>query len=226
MQEQYWPILLESPLIEGFAQEEIALLLSLYQNGIRTYKKNEIIFEAGEKVEEIGVILDGDVDTIQEDFWGNQMLLGRFRKGQIFADSFVLASAAGLPFTVYSVKKSAVLFLDYKRMLEPNPKICGMHARLTRNLLSISAKKNMFLLRKINQLTRRTVREKIMAYLSAEAEKRGTSTFTIQYNRQSMADYLGIDRSSLSSELSRLQKEGVLSYYKNSFTLHKPDEEI
>lgn len=218
-------VLLESPLFEGFTQDDLLTMLGCFNAKIHTYKRGEVIFTVGQKVQKVGVILTGHVDTVQEDYWGNAFLLGRFRPGQVFADSFVLAGADALPFSAISVARTAVLFLDYPQVVMPCGDTCPCHTRLITNLLSISAKKNIFLLTKLNHVTKHSVREKILTYLSWESKKAGKNEFSIQYNRQGLANYLDMDRSTLSSELAKLQKEGILSYDRNTFALHRPWEQ-
>lgn len=217
--EKYLDVMLDSPLFEGLTREDLEKILDCLHGAVQEYSRGEIIYHEGEKVTKIGLILEGFVDMVQEDAWGNRMLLGRFRAGQVFADSFVLAGDDSLPFTSTSVRKTVVLMMPYAGILSPCASVCACHTQLMANLLSISAKKNISLLRKINHITQHSVREKLQAYLSAEARKKGSNHFTIQYNRQGLANYLAIDRSTLSAELSKMQQEGLLTYNKNTFTL-------
>lgn len=218
---KYFPVLGESPLFKGFTKEELEHSLACLQGHVNVYDRHEIIYPEGARMTEIGVILEGAVDTIQEDFWGNRMLLGRFREGQLFAESFIVANEAALPFTAVSAQRTVVLMLPYQKMLSPCENICDMHQRLIANLLSITAKKNIVLLRKINLLTRRTVREKLMGFLSAEARKAGGNQIRLTLNRQELADYLAMDRSTLSNELSKMQREGILTREKNTITIQR-----
>lgn len=221
LQEKYFEVLLHSPVFRGISREGIEDILKCFSAQTRTYKKGEIIFEAEEHVAVISVILAGHVDTVQEDYWGNQVLLGRFRPGHVYADSFVLAQAETIPFTAISVRQTTVIDLPYNRMIQVCEKACTAHSQLIANLLSISAKKNIFLLRKIRTITQHTVREKVMYFLSESARRAGSNSFTVPLNRQALADYLAVNRSSLSTELSRLQKEGALTYKGNDFVLHE-----
>lgn len=220
MFEEYMSVLSASPLFLGFEQPEISALIDCFRAKIAFYDRGEIILLFGEKVERIGILLDGYVDIVQQDFWGNQMLLSRIGPGQIFADSFVLAKVDALPFTAFSHRRAAVLWLEYVKMKAVCVKACTYHLKLVENLLSISAKKNINLLTKINHLSKRTLREKLLSYLSYQARMANNNVFTIEFNRQGLADYLGVDRSALSAELSRMQRDGLLSYKKNVFELH------
>ena len=113
-----------------------------------------------------------------------------------------------------------MLFLDVGRVLQVCPGGCPFHSRLLRNLLQVMALKNLNLTRKISHITPRSIRERMLAYLSNEAVRQGTMDFRIPFNRQQLADYLSVDRSALSAELSKMKREGLLDYQKNHFVLH------
>ena len=121
--------------------------------------------------------------------------------------------------SVEAVENAEILFLNVSRVLTVCPSSCPFHHRLVRNLLSILARKNVLLANKMDHVTRHTTREKIMAYLSSEAKRQKSRSFNIPYNRQQMADYLAVERSALSAELSKLQKEGLIAFSKNRFTV-------
>ena len=112
-------------------------------------------------------------------------------------------------------------FLQIRNILQTCNSVCDFHGTVIRNLLSDLAAKNLRFNEKISHITQRTTRAKILSYLSAESLRWGVSSFSIPFNRQQLADYLSVDRSALSAELSKLQKEGILRYHKNSFTLLK-----
>lgn len=222
--DKYCAVLQKSPLFHGFSEEDLQHSLTCWGGSVKTYGRHEIIYPEGARVSQIGVILEGFVDTILEDYWGNRTLLRRFQEGQLFADSFIVAKEQAMPFTAVSASDTVVLMLSYQKMLEPCERICDMHKRLVDNLLTITAKNNIMLLRKITLLTKRTVREKLMGFLSSEARKAGSNQFRLLLNRQELADYLAMDRSTLSSELSKMHREGILTRDKNMITIHREEE--
>jgi CRP-like cAMP-binding protein len=84
--------------------------------------------------------------------------------------------------------------------------------------------KNLELMKKINHITKRSTREKLLSYLSAEAKKQGSKSFLIPFDRQQLADYLCVERSAMSSELSKMRSEGLLEYQKSFFTLIQEED--
>ena len=125
---------------------------------------------------------------------------------------------------VSAVQDSQVLFLQVGKILRTCPRSCGHHARLIQNLLAVSARKNLALNRKLGYLTLPTTREKALAYLSDESRRQGSGTFSIPFDRQELADYLSVDRSALSAVLGALRREGLISFQKNQFTLHRQED--
>ncbi len=118
-----------------------------------------------------------------------------------------------------AVKDSEVLFLDVKRILTMWPSACHFHGRLIRNLLSVMALKNKMLTQKLEHMSKRTTREKILSYLSEQSQRTGSPVFDIPFNRQQMADFLSVDRSAMSAELGRMRDEGILSFERSHFEL-------
>lgn len=221
----YLPILRESSFFRGVSDEDILALLECFHAVERTYSRGEMIMRMDEKTgDKACFVLEGNVDTIEEDFWGNETLRGRFVPGQVVGDAFMLTGRDMLPFHIVSHRRSAVLLLDFRLVLEPCKRDCERHYQLMRNLLPIFAEKVVYLLDLLRFTTKRTLRDKLLSYLSAQAAKAGSNRFTIDLDRQVVANYLVVDRSSLSAELGRMQREGLLLFKKNQFELLETDQ--
>lgn len=212
-------ILKKSPLFSGIDLEEMQSMLQCLSAVEKKYDKNEIILRQGEIVDYMGLVLSGRIHIVKDDFWGNRTILSDISPSQMFGESFACAQSQGLSVSALAVEPTVVLFLDIKRILNTCSSACVFHTRLIRNLLSVLAEKNLMLTGKIDHITKRTTREKLLSYLSAESLKAGSPTFQIPFNRQQLAEYLAVDRSAMSQELSKLQREDYLSYHKNVFHL-------
>lgn len=213
-------ILHRCPLFQGSGDQDILSMLSCLSATRRSYPVKSIIYAAGRELFEFGVVLSGSIDIVQTDFWGNENMVARLFPGQVFAESFALAQSQKLPVSVVANQHSEVLTLNGQSILKTCDSACPHHERLIANLLLILAQKNVYLTEKLEIVTHRTIREKLLAYLSLEAKKAGDTSFTIPYNRQALADYLAVDRSALSRILSDMQKEGLISFSKNHFSLN------
>ena len=213
-------VLRTSGIFSGISEEETEKMLHCLEVRPETFRKEEYILRAGDRVEAFGLVITGKVMIIQEDFWGNRNILAAVGPGQCFAETFACSPGAVLNVSVIAETNVQVLFLNVKRILTTCPSTCSHHSRMIRNLLSELAEKNLRLNEKITHLGQRSRRAKILSYLSAEAQRHGSAEFDIAFSRQQLADYLSVDRSGLSLELSRMQEEGLLEYRKNHFKLH------
>lgn len=213
-------VLRNSSFFMGIADEDILALLECFHAVERAFSRGEMIMRMDEKTNSKACfIVEGNVDTIEVDFWGNETLRGRFVPGQIVGDAFMLTGRDLLPFNLVSHRHSIVLLIDFRVVLEPCERNCERHYQLMRNLLPIFAEKVVYLLDLLRFTTKRSLREKLLSYLSAQAAKAGSNRFTIDLNRQGLANFLVVDRSSLSAELSKMQREGLIRYGKNRFEL-------
>lgn len=215
--EKYIDILESVRLFEGIASKEIYMLLPCISSRLVRFRKGDAIFARGEFIKEFGIVLHGQIEIVQDDCFGNRSIIAKINAGNFFGESFACARGKALPFYVDSVRESEVLFIDCRKLASPCEKACSFHNRLIQNLLSVVSVKNIELTQKIELLSRRSTREKLLAYLSYESEKTENPQFSIPFNRQELADYLSVERSAMSAELSKLKKDGILDFHKNSF---------
>ena len=159
------------------------------------------------------------MQILREDYYGNRSILSVIHPAQLFAEVFVCAGLESMPVSVIAASDCRIMLLDCRKVLTTCQNSCVFHNRLIRNLLHIMAAKNLMLNQKLELTSRRTTREKLMTYLTQEAKHAGSNCFTIPFDRQQLADYLGVDRSAMSTELGKLKKEGRLDFHKSSFKL-------
>lgn len=213
------------PLFAGISEEGVDQVLACLSARPRHFDKQAMLLRAGD-APVMGLVLAGSVHILQEDFWGNRSLLGRAGPGDLFAEAFACAGVLRLPVSVEACEPTDVLLLDAGRLSAVCPAACPHHAQIIRNLLRLMAEKNVGLARKVEHMARRTTRDKLLSYLSAEARRSGGSAFSIPFNRQQLADYLAVDRSAMCSELSRLRDEGLLDFHRSAFVLRQELERI
>ena len=192
----------------------------------RQYEKGETILHSGEELRAVGLVLSGSVEIVRDDYKGDRQVMGRTGAGGLFGESYACAPGEPLMVAVEAAEKCRLLFLRVERLLTVCTSACAYHNRLIHNLLYLMAEKNRMLTRKIDHMGKRSIREKVLSYLDFEMERQKSSTIRIPYNRQQLADYLGTDRSALSAELSRMQKDGLFTYEKNEFTIWKKGEKV
>ena len=213
------------PLFAGISEEGVDQVLACLSARPRHFDKQAMLLRAGD-APVMGVVLAGSVHILQEDFWGNRSLLGRAGPGDLFAEAFACAGVLRLPVSVEACEPTDLLLLEAGRLSAVCPAACPHHVQMIRNLLRLMAEKNVGLARKVEHMARRTTRDKLLSYLSAEARRSGGSAFSIPFNRQQLADYLAVDRSAMCSELSRLRDEGLLDFHRSAFVLRQELERI
>lgn len=211
-------ILQHARLFQGMTAEEIEQIIYCMRGKEERYEKGGFIYNAGDIISDIGIVLEGTVHIIKSDYWGNQTIMAEIIPGDIFGEVYACSDMPCMV-NVMTVKPTCVLKLNVQRILKVCPSSCICHGRMISNLVSAMAQKNLRLTEKIEHMSKRTIRNKLLSYLSVQSEKCGKSSFTIPFNRQELADYLSVDRSAMSSELSKLREEGVLDFCKNYFIL-------
>lgn len=218
--------LTKTALFQGISEQEIESIMKCLQVNINSYLKGEMIFRIGDTVKSLGIVLSGSVNIEHDDVWGNKNILDNIGVGQVFAETYACIAGEQLMINVVAAQKTEILFLNIEKLFTTCTSVCGYHNRLIQNLLLITAKKNQNLTRKIFHTAPKTIRGKLLSYLSFCAVKEGSYQFVIPFNRQQLADYLGVDRSAVSNELSKMQKEGILTFKRNNFCLKEVKDEL
>lgn len=207
------------PLFEGIKITEIEDILRYLKADEKHYQKNQIIASQGEIFNTIGIVLSGSLHIIKDDVWGNRTIITSIDTGQLFAEVYACSTNEPLEVSIISNQSSTVLFLHITNLLKATHLQYHTYTRLFENLLSVLATKNLLLMRKMEHITKRTTREKLLSYLSEMAIKNSCYCFTIPFNRQQLANFLSVDRSAMSKEISKMQKEGLIKVKRNTFHL-------
>lgn len=214
-------VLRRARLFQGVTEEDTASILACLGAREALFSKGETILRAGETAHELGIVLAGSVLVVAEDFWGNRSIVARVGEGGAFAEAFASLGAPAR-FGAVADEAARILFLNVERVLTTCSSACRFHQQLVRNLVTVLAGKNLELAQKASVLSQRTIRSKVMEYLSEQARRAGSPSFAIPFTRQQLADYLAVDRSSLSVELGRMAREGIVRFERNRFELLWP----
>lgn len=216
---KYLEILRNCKLFENISDESLQAMLSCLGAEVRSYTKNQYLFTEGETVSHIGIILSGTAQIVRVDFYGNRSIVAVIEPPQLFGESFACTETRSVPVNVIAEKDCEVMMINSQKMLHPCCDACEFHSRIIFNLMKEIAAKNLLLNQKIEIISKRTTREKLMTYLLIQAKQHGKSSFTVPYDRQELADFLEVDRSGLSAEISKLRKENVIECKRNFFRL-------
>ena len=216
---EYFAVLEKCPLFTGIDPSDWEGMLACLGAHVTELRKNQAVFAEGDPAGHLGIVLSGIIRIVKEDYYGNRSIVAQAVPGELFAESFACAGAAELPVSVIADSDARVMLIDCGRITVSCSNACAFHSRMIRNLLQIVAQKNLQLNQKIEITAKRTTREKLIAYLLNQAKLHGQDSFTIPYDRQALADYLQVERSAMSAEISKLRAEGILESKKNQFRL-------
>ena len=215
----FFDILRECPLFDRIGDESLKEMLGCLNAKERSYKKGDAVFAEGDKAKYLGIVLEGSVQLVRVDYYGNRSILANIEPPQLFGEAFACAGLKSLPVDAVAATDTRIMLLDAQRIARPCGNACPCHGQTILNLLHIVAKKNLVLHQKIEITSKRSTREKLMTYLLLQAKNAKSHTFTVPYDRQELADYLEVDRSGLSAEISKLRNEKVLECRRSTFTL-------
>lgn len=217
--EHYIGILKKTRLFAGVGEEEIKSMLRCLDAVLKTYKKGEYVLREGEYINNIILLVHGELYIQRDDYWGNRTIVNRIAAGETFGEAYVSPDSGTLLNDVVAVEDSAAISFDVHRILSVCPSTCRFHSMTIKNLFFSMSERNRKLVTKLGYISNRTTREKLLSYLSDEVKRQKSSSFVIPFNRQQLADFLSVDRSAMSNELCKMRDEGLIEFEKNRFTL-------
>ena len=217
--QKYLSLIKKSPLFAGTTDAALTAMLNCLAASIKAFAKNEYIFREGDTANFIRLVVSGRVQIVKDDFFGNRNIIAVIEPTQMFGEAFACSGTEKMPMSAIASLDSVILKLDCSRLITTCSNACNFHQQAISRLLRIIASKNISLNQKIEIISQRTTREKILAYLFKESKVQQSSNIVINYNRQELADFLGVERSALSAVLSKLRHDGLINYHKNQFEL-------
>lgn len=213
-------LLQKSPLFAGLSEPDCAFALSLLGAEVRSYAKGEFLHRAGDPVSFFGFVLSGVIGVYSDDLDGNRVLMASVETGDSFGESLCYLAHPAAPVCIEASEDARVLLLHTAvlRRPSPDPRVFALRDRFTATLAS----RTLVMNDRIQILSKRTLREKLLTFFAQACRKNRAPTFSVPFDREGFALYLGCDRTALSRELSKMQKEGIIEFYRNSFRILHP----
>lgn len=216
---EYINVLKHTLLFRGISENDIEALLGCLEAKKRIFFKGEYVYRQGEFIDNITLVLRGKLYIQREDYWGNSNIITQISDGELFGEAYVAPGSGNILNNVIAVEESEIMFFDARKIISVCPSACKFHSKVIENLFFAISEKNRKLVQKLSFMSNRTTREKLIAYLSEEANRQNSSVFTIPFNRQQLADYLSVDRSAMSNELCKMRDDGLIKFDRSKFTL-------
>ena len=219
--EDFTEVLQRCALFDGIEAQDIRAMLRCLGGQVIAFERGGVVFRAESRAENVGIVLEGAVQVVRNDFYGNRTIQARVNPGELFGEAFACAGVERLPVAVEGVAPGRAMVIGVRRIVETCSSACDFHSRMVMNLLRAMAARNLQLNQKLEITSHRTTREKLLAFLMTQARREGSDSFVIPFDRQALADYLCVERSALSAEIGKLRREGVLESDRSRFTLLK-----
>lgn len=216
---KYISILQRSQLFAGVGEANIEAMLDCLSANLRDYKKGEYVLREGERVDNVMLLASGSLNIQKDDFWGNRSIVNHISAGEMFGEAYATPDSIPILNDVIALEDSDVMFFDFRKILTVCSSACKFHTTVVQNLFFAISEKNRQLVQKLGHMSKRTTRDKLISYLSEQAKRNGSSTFSIPFNRQQLADFLCVGRSAMSNELCKMRDDGLLTFDRNTFSL-------
>lgn len=220
-----WTSLTASGLFAGIRKEEIETLLPCLSARKRQVPAGETLVFSGDPVRFVGLVLSGELLITRQELPGTRSIVACLLPGDTFGEALAALPGTESEADVSAKENACVLLLSLSGILHVCGSACAYHTRLVDNTVTLLAKRNLTLNEKLIHVTQKTTRDKVLSYLTSMQHRAHKRSFDIPLDRQGLADYLNVERSALSAELSKMKKDGLIDYKKNHFTLIVDSEE-
>lgn len=208
------------PLFTGMHEDDLEEMLNCLGANKKIYKKDSIVISVGDSISSVGIILSGSARIVKEDIDGNINIVSELKTSDIFAEVFACSGTLS-SISVVTQTDCEILFVVFEKVINTCSSSCKFNSKLIENMLRLIASKNIQLHDKIEILSKRSTREKLLEYFAKQIEISDSNKFKIPFTRNEMADFLCVDRSALSRELGKMRDEGIIRFYKNNFEVIK-----
>lgn len=206
-------------LFENIKETELPSMLNCLGARTKPFKKSEFIFLEGDELKQIGILLEGTIHMVKEDIWGGKAILASLKSGDLFGESFVCGEFGSSSVSFQAASDCKVLLLSFHKVLCSCNKSCVFHHKLIENMVTVIAQKNVLMMNKLEIIAKKTIRERLLTWLSQQVQITGSTCFASPMGRMELAEYLCVDRSALTRELVHMKKDGLLDFDKITFCL-------
>ena len=210
----------ENPLFEKIEDDDLVTMFDCLGFFTKIYEKGEYLIFEKDHVDNIGIILKGSVDIIKEDIWGRRTIISRLSNDEMLGETFACSGDNMSTITYQAAMRTSVFFMPFSRVMHTCRKTCPFHHRLIENMVSFIAEKNRLLIQKVEVISGKTLRDKLLTFFSLQVQEHGSFSFTLPMGRKDLAEYIGANRSALTRELNAMSDDGLIEFDRNDFVIH------
>ena len=210
----------EAALFDSFSEEETDRLCRILGWGERRYERGGALFHAGDPIRACGMLLSGAVQVFLDDVNGNHIVMAHVEPGALFGEAMVCSGMAECPISAVALQDCTVLWLRGDLLTMPDFYGDPLCARFGVSFMRAMAERTLRFNDRIQVLSKRSIRDKLITFFSQKIRQEKSRELVLEMDRAALADYLGVERSALSRELSRMRKDGLLDFRKNHFIVH------
>lgn len=206
----------DNRLFRGLSHEDVKKIFTCCKAKIQKYENNQFVFEKGDVINNVGIVLDGEFNLVSQKFNGTRVIVTTLTFNDMFGEAMIFSSANTSPYDLVSQGTSMALFIPKSFFINVCPNSCDFHKILISNMLSILSDKIVMLNSKMRILNAESIKSKIAIYLLSIYKKTNKLTFDMNMKRQEMSEFLNVTRPSLSRELSNMQSDSIIEVYRTS----------
>lgn len=221
---EYFSLLKSTKIFSDANEFECQAMMFCFKTRFKSFDKNEKIITEGDSVSDVCLILKGSANILNEDDLGNISIISRVGFGEVFGLEELNNKMECYKNNLVAKEKCLVMFMNAHRLMNMCENKCKRHELIIKNLMSTLLDNNKILLEKLNILSKKSTREKLLAYFKLCAEKNDNTYFEIPFNKTELANFLSVDRSAMSTELNKLKSEGIIDFDKKQYRLIKHNE--
>ncbi|MFA5571381.1 MAG: Crp/Fnr family transcriptional regulator [Sphaerochaetaceae bacterium] len=218
---QYHELILRSPLFAELSESELPHMLNCLNARQKEIESGVFIIRERERVEDVGVVLKGKIMVITEDIFGNRSINAKLGPGDLFGQVAASREGSTSPVSVITDTDCTIMWLSFSTLVRPCEKACAFHSRVIENMMGVLSQRNLLMSRKLAILSQRTTRDKLLAFLSWQSQDQGSNDVVIPYTREELADFLCVNRSALSREISLMVEDGLIQTKRNHFIIYE-----
>lgn len=207
----------KNPIFKDFNDGQLSAILDCFSVEIKEFDKNQSIFQQNQPIEKIALILRGEANVEHIDIFDNQSIILNLKAGDFFGLEETYAERSIFLNSLIACEKSVVAFFDSNKFVFPCQNNCKHHQALLKKIINYISSRNLMLIDKIKHLSQKGIKEKVLSYLQSQSKMAQSPYFDIPFNKTELANYLSVERSALSTVLSRLKKEGVIDFEKKRY---------